>query len=114
MRGCIRPLAIAWIRRPDATVGVSPGFQPTALGTLIGGSRYCVGSGSHGFGPYCRIGSLPLSLHAPKAPATRISADIVPARRVIRPLTAEARVRARAHAAPLPSSRECPRRVAAP
>src|SRR3954467_7023738 len=92
MRGCMRPPAIAWILRPAGTVGVSPAFQPTAFGTLIGGSRYCVGSGSHGFGPYCRIGSLPLSVHAPSAPAARISADSVPARRIVRALTAGTRV----------------------
>src|SRR5690348_16679838 len=100
MRGCIRPLAIAWILKPGGTVWASPGFQPTALGTVIGGSRYCVGLGSHGFGPYCRAGSPPLSLHAPSAPVARISADIISARRIIRPLPDETRVRAEALGVP--------------
>ncbi len=40
MRGCWSPVATAWIFSPAGTVGVSPAFHPTSLGTLIGGIRY--------------------------------------------------------------------------
>ncbi len=30
---------MAWIFNPGAAAGVSPGLHPTAVGTLIGGTR---------------------------------------------------------------------------
>src|SRR5581483_7981396 len=103
------PVAIAWILKPAGTVGASPGFHPTALGTLIGGSRYWLGSGSHGLGPYWRIGAPPLSLQAArKAAKARTGARV--SARIIRPLLGDARVRGREPAPPSRSTREARRR----
>ena len=83
MRGCISPVAIAWIRIPAGTVGDSPAFQPTTCGTLIGGMRYWLGSGSTGSAPYCLDGSPPLPLQAVIS-ASRISPDIARVRTIMR------------------------------
>ena len=54
------------LQRRSATVGVSPGFQPTTDATCIGGKRYCCCAGKSGLAPICVFGSGALSLHAVK------------------------------------------------
>src|SRR5512139_1480686 len=67
-RGCFRSLAIFSICSPSATFGVWPAFQPTPLGTRIGGTRKSCAAGSGGLLPDCSIGSYDaLWLHAPMA-----------------------------------------------
>jgi len=51
-RGLDSPVAIASMRKPCGTVGLSPPLQPTTSATFICGSRVRDGSGISGVGPY--------------------------------------------------------------
>ncbi len=67
MRGWASPVASAAIVSPGATLGMKPGFHPSPTATLIGGIRYCFGSGRAGLGPIWLFSSNGGSLHAASA-----------------------------------------------